>query len=458
MKNSSTSGLKRTLGLPSLFAVAIGVVVAQICFVSVLQGVGIGGASFFLSLIFAFLLTICYVFSFSELALMLPRAGGLSSYTEVAMGHFPAIIATITGYLAPAIFGLPAELFLVEYIMDLLYPGNLGHFGIIILVGITILNILGVEIFSAAQNILAFMMVVALLIVGMSGLFPATANTVSNPSLWESIGDLNTSVFSLIVLAFWAFVGLEFTCPLIEETINPEKNLPKAMIGAAFILLVVYSLVALAGYNNVPAEQLTNSDIPHFLLIQVLFGDTGKLIMAVLAITATCSTINTAIATVPRMLFGMAHNHQLPTIFMKVHSRWQTPWFSILFVALLIMIPIIFLRSAQDFILLMIISAATLWLVAYIIAHLDLIILRKKYPDFKRPFRSPWYPVPQIIGIIGMGYMIINNSPSPEMTAQVYINASIFVAIVGIYAAIWVKLKMKKRLFEPESIKKALTD
>ena len=455
MKNNSTSELKRTLGLPSLFAVAIGVVVAQICFVSVLQGVAIGGASFFIALIIAFFLTLCYVFTFSELALMLPRAGSLSSYTEVAMGHFPAIIATVTGYLAPAIFGLPAELFLVEYILQLLYPGSLENIGILILVAITILNLLGVEIFSAVQNVLAFMMIIALLIIGVVGLSPPVTDAVSAPLMW---GELDFSVFSLVVLALWAFVGLEFTCPLIEETKNPEKNLPKSMIGAAIILLLVYSLVAYAGYNYVPADELTNSDIPHFLLVQNMFGETGKLIMAVLAITATCSTINTAIATVPRMLFGMAHNHQLPKIFMRVHKRWQTPWFSILFVASLIIIPIIFLRGAQDFILIMIISAATLWLVAYIIAHLDLMILRRKYPEFKRPFKSPWYPIPQIIGIIGMGYMVINNSPSPEMTLQVYMNASIFVLLIGTYAAIWVKLKMKKGLFEPEPIEKALID
>ena len=455
MKPNSTSELKRTLGLPSLFAVAIGVVVAQVCFVSILQGVGIGGASFFLALIIAFFFTLCYVFTFSELALMLPRAGSLSSYTEVAMGHFPAIIATVTGYLAPAIFALPAELFLVEYILELLYPGRLGNIGIFILIAITVLNVLGVEIFSAVQNVLAFMMITALLIIGVVGLSPSVTDAVSAPLLWE---ELDFSIFSLVVLALWAFVGLEFTCPLIEETKNPEKNLPKSMIGAAIILLVVYSLVAYSGYNNVPTDELTNSDIPHFLLVQSLFGDTGKLIMAVLAITATCSTVNTAIATVPRMFFGMAHNHQLPKIFMRVHKRWQTPWFSILFVSSLIMIPVLFLRGAQDFILLMIVSAVTLWLVAYIIAHVDLMILRKKYPEFKRPFKSPWYPIPQILGIIGMAYMIINNSPSPEMTSQVYINASIFLVLVGIYAGLWVRFKMKKGLFEPESIEKALID
>ena len=246
MKNNSTSELKRTLGLPSLFAVAIGVVVAQICFVSVLQGVAIGGASFFIALIIAFFLTLCYVFTFSELALMLPRAGSLSSYTEVAMGHFPAIIATVTGYLAPSIFGLPAELFLVEYILELLYPGSLENIGILILVAITILNLLGVEIFSAVQNVLAFMMIIALLIIGVVGLSPPVTDAVSAPLMW---GELDFSVFSLVVLALWAFVGLEFTCPLIEETKTPEKNLPKSMIGAAIILLLVYSLVAYAGYN-----------------------------------------------------------------------------------------------------------------------------------------------------------------------------------------------------------------
>ena len=75
MDNSTVkSQLKRTLGLPSLFAVAVGVVVAQAVFVSILQGVGIGGAAFFVALLIAFIiLTLCYVFTFSELALMLRK-------------------------------------------------------------------------------------------------------------------------------------------------------------------------------------------------------------------------------------------------------------------------------------------------------------------------------------------------------------------------------------------------
>ena len=100
----------------------------------------------------------------------------------------------------------------------------------------------------------------------------------------------------------------------------------------------------------------------------------------------------------------------------------------------------------------MMISAATAWLVTYIIAHIDLIVLRKKYPSYKRPYVAPFFPIPQIIGIIGMAYLLLNNSPSPEMTFKVYGNAGILIGITALYAFFWVKFKMKKGLFEAEPI------
>ena len=452
------SQLKRTLGLPSLFAVAVGAVVAQIVFVSILQGVGIGGASFFIALLIAFVLTLCYVFTYSELALMLPKAGSISSYTEVAIGHFPAIVATIAGYLAPAIFGLSAELFLLEYVLDVLYPGTFDEAGLIVLVVFAILNMIGVDVFSKVQNLLAYLMLASLFVIGVVGLMQADPRGTSMGSIWGDLSHLNSDVLGLTVLAIWSFFALEFVCPLIEETKNPKKNIPWSMIGAAMVLFVIYSLVALAGYRSVPADELTVSDIPHWVLVLELFGEKGKILMAILAITATCSTINTVIASLPRMLFGMAHNNQLPDVFMKVHPRTKAPWVGIVFVTLLILTPMLLLRGAQDIILVLMISAGTIWLVAYIVAHIDLMVLRKKYPAFKRPFKSPWYPVPQLLGIVGMVYMIIDNSPSPEMTVQVYINAGVILLIAGIYAWLWVKFKMRKNLFEPEPIEKALTE
>ena len=454
--HGETGKLKRILGLPSLFAIAVGVVVAQVVFISILQGVGIGGSDFFVALIVAFVLTLCYVFTFSELAVMLPKAGSISAYTEVSIGHMPAIIATIAGYLAPAVFGLPAELFLLEAVLDTLFPESFTQIGWLIILVLLFLNILGVDFFAKVQNLFAYLMIVSLLVIGIAGLAQSEPQGASVISIFEGLKNLDIGVLSLTMLALWSFFGLEFVCPMIEETKNPSKNIPRSMILAAVVLLVVYALVALSGYLTVPQTALSESEIPHSVLVTALFGESGKTILAILAVTATCSTINTVLATIPRMLYGMGHNQQLPTLFTRLHPKTNTPWVAIVFVASLILIPTILLSGQDDIILTLVISAATIWLVAYVISHINLIVLRRRYPDYKRPFKSPWYPFPQILGIIGMVYMILNNSPSPEMTLQVYMNAGLMVLIATIYAAVWVKFKMKKGWFEPEPIEKAL--
>ena len=301
-------------------------------------------------------------------------------------------------------------------------------------------------------------MLASMTVIGVVGLTHAEPRGAPISSIVGELSHINLDVFGLTVLALWAFFGLEFVCPLIEEVKNPnEKHTTFDDWGSSFSFGRLFPGCT-GRLQDGSGQELTGSDIPHWVLVLELFGEKGKFIMAVLAITATCSTINTVIATLSRMLFGMAHNNQLPKFFMKVHPRTKAPWAGIIFVASIILIPMMLLRGAQDIILTLMISAGTIWLVAYIVAHVDLMVLRKKYPAFSRPFKSPWYPFPQILGIIGMVYMIINNSPSPEMTVQVYINAGIILIIAGIYALFWVKFRMKKKLFESEPIDKALTD
>jgi amino acid transporter len=193
-------------------------------------------------------------------------------------------------------------------------------------------------------------------------------------------------------------------------------------------------------------------------LVHALFEKTAGLVIVVFAISTTSSTVNAVIASIPRMLYGMAHHKQLPQIFKKLHPRWDTPWFGTLFFFILIAVPLIILGKEPGYVFVLIISATTLWLMAYIIAHINVMVLRRKYPAFKRPFKTPLFPMFQIIGIIGMCYAIWNNSPSPEMTTKIYLNAGIIIGFIAIYAFFWVKLKMKKRLFEVEPIDEAITD
>jgi amino acid transporter len=452
-------GLKRVLGFPALFVIAIGVVTAQSCFVSTLIGAGIGGATFFIAILIAFILTLCYASTYSELSLMMPKAGSISTYTAVAMGHFPAIIAAIAGYLAPILFGGPVELLLVDYILDVVYPGAFSYVGLILLIVLTIFNVLGINIFSTVQNVLTYTMLIALLVVGFAAFSPASTTAGNSPSvLWQQFTTVNSGVFSLVILAIWAFLSVEFICPLIEETKQPEKNIPKTMFIAAIVILIVHSLVAYSGMRHASGTAMAESNIPHWVLVNAIFGNAGKLIIAVITITTTAGVINSLLATIPRMLYGMAHHKQLPSVFMKLHKQWKTPWISIISVATLIALPMFILKDSKDLLSLLVASSATIWLLTYITAHINVIVLRKKYPNFKRPFKSRWYPLPQIMGIIGMGFAIVKNSPTPELTAKVYTNALLFISIIAVYAFFWVKYKMKKDLFEAEPIEEALTD
>ena len=115
-------------------------------------------------------------------------------------------------------------------------------------------------------------------------------------------------------------------------------------------------------------------------------------------------------------------------------------------------LPLLVLHSQANVLTVLLISTSTSWLLAYIIAHVDVIVLRHRFPDARRPFKTPLYPVPQILGIGGMAYAVVYNSPTPELAHAVLGTAGLVIAIVCIGSALWVKLVMRRKLFEPDFV------
>lgn len=453
---TSSSGLayrKPSLRFLTMIAVCIGVVVVQGSMTSALTGYGLGGLSFMAALGVAYVLAICNALTFSELSLMYPQAGLLATYTQKAIGHFPAIVSTFSGYVIVAMFGLSAELLLVDALLQSLFPGVLpSHLvPMILLVILTILNIFGTDVFARLQNIFTFAMVAAILLVGLTSL----VNTPSPQAAAAAAGDhfglsgiSDGSFLGLVGLAMWLLVGVEFVCPLINEVRNPEQNIPRAMILSVTLVAGMFVIFCLGGGRYLSIHTLTTSSLPYLDYVDAVFGKTGMIVATVMGLTATCSTVNTVLAVVPRMLQGMAENGQAFPQMAITNRRYNAPWVAIIFVAVIVAIP--FLLLNPDHIITLLIAASTAWLLAYIVAHVDVIVLRARKPDHNRPFRTPWYPLPQVIGIIGMGYVAVNNSPSPDMTSTVYTLLGVVLAIVGVIGAIWVKLVMKRGLFEPD--------
>lgn len=441
---------RKVLGFSSLFAASIGVIVAQLGMVSLMQGVGIGGWGFFIALPLAFLLALANAMAYAEMALMMPSAGSLSSYAEAALGNFPAILLVFAGYVTPAIFGIPVELILVDGVLQQIMPGLLPNFAWAVgLLGLLmILNIMGTDIFARLQTTLSFVMLVFMLLTAAAALIGHSATPVAGGVAAASVGlGKDSMILGVVALAFWVFVGSEFVTPLVVESRNPNRDLPRAMILGLVAVLAVEVLFALGAALLVPRDKLANSLTPHLDYVVSVFGPTAKIWFGVIAVTATASLLNTVLAAVPRMLQGMAENGQVFPVFKRLTQRNGTPVAGILFVAALPLIGLVWSRGDANAIVPLTVAASVAWLFAYMTAQVSLMVLRSRYPDKPRPFRVPGYPVTPVLALLGMAYVAINCSPAPEMTGQIVAYTGIVLATFGVVGALWVKLVMKKGLF-----------
>lgn len=456
--NPSTAAARGTvsnqsgLGFRALFAASIGVIVAQIGMVSLSQGMGIGGWGFMGALAFAFAIAMANAMAYAEMALMLPSAGSLSSYAEAAIGNFPAILLVFAGYVTPAVFGVPAELILADQILTQSIPITLPPYTwpIGIVVVFTVLNILGTDVFAKVQTALSLVVLLFLAVTGLVAVMGLGASALpGGPSAAIAALGKDTVTMGLVALAFWVFVGSEFVTPLVPEARNPNRDLPRAMIGGLLAIMVAQLLFALGSALLIPREKLAASATPHLDFAVATYGPGARIWFAVLALLATASLLNTVLAAVPRMLSGMAENGQVFPVLKHLHPRFGTPVVAILFVASLPIVGLLWSGGDVNAILPLMIAASVAWLLAYMMAQVSLMVLRSRHPEVVRPYKVPCYPLVPILALIGMAYVVVNSSPAPEMTPQIVRYTVIVLAIFAVVGAIWVKFVMKKGLFEP---------
>ena len=97
MASPSTMQKSTKIGLITMMAICIGLVIVQGAMISALQGIGMGGTTFVFAMIAALIISQCNAMSFAELSLMFPQEGTLATYTHKAFGHLPAIVAVFAG-------------------------------------------------------------------------------------------------------------------------------------------------------------------------------------------------------------------------------------------------------------------------------------------------------------------------------------------------------------------------
>lgn len=446
--SAGPAGARGGLGLRALVATAVGVVVVQSTMISMLNGAGLGAINYLAAIGLAALLALSYVLSFAELALMLPRAGSVSAYTQVALGPGLAIVAALSGYVAVALLGIPAELILVDALLGQLAPQLsqwTGQPSLLLLALFFLLNLQGIDMFARIQSGLVATMFTGILVIGGLGVAGGDTSSIATAQSFEPAAAL-----SLVALAIWGLVGLEFVCPMIGDARAPARDVPRAMLIGLVLIVVAYGLYCAAGIARLTPDKLVAAT-PHMDLAIAVFGPAARVGFGLLAILGSATLLNTVLASVSRMIQGMAQSGQLPA-FLGHENRHGAPAPALAALALAIGVVRIPLGMDAGSILTLTVAAAGCWLIAYIIAHLDLIVLRYRLPATPRPFRSPWFPLPQVLGIVGMAYVFANISPTPELAGPIYRNVAIMLGITCAYSLLWTLFVIRRNPFKADPL------
>ncbi|CAM6742018.1 Amino acid permease/ SLC12A domain-containing protein [Klebsiella quasipneumoniae subsp. similipneumoniae] len=366
--NRLASHLERgVVGFPTTLASSVGLIMASPVILTVTSGFGMGGDTFALAVLLAFIMMQAQVTTFAEAATLIPTTGSVYDYISCGMGRFFAITGALCAYLIVHIFAGTAETILAGIMALVNFESinaqmaahqNTWIVGVGMVVIFGLLNAIGVEIFGKVEVVLTFGMWTTLTIFGLCGIFMAPVTHLSG---WFgtplNVSDIN-GLFSYIGMAMFMFVGCELVTPMAPEIKQAHRTIPRAM---ALGLLGVAIAIGVA----IPC-----------LHAWYLNGDLDRIVPLILA--AVCA-----------------------------------------------------------------------WGVAYLLVTLSVVMLRIRRPDLPRAYRSPWFPLPQIISSVGIIIAIVNITPPGMDSRQVLVPFGIMLGLTAAYALFWTVCVQRVNPFKP---------
>ena len=207
--------------------------------------------------------------------------------------------------------------------------------------------------------------------------------------------------------------------------------------------------------NYTPWDELAATDSPHILYAVNMLGSFGRYWIIVVAIFAAVSTQNAIIGCVSEICCGMAKIELLPAIFQK-KNRYGAPYVVILLMGgFTILIEATGISSGSQ-VQFLILTSSLFWMLTYIVYHINVMVLRKRMKNVPRSFKTPLYPVLQVIGIVATGYMMYNISTDPTERIQIFVLSLVLFAGLLIYAFLWVRMRLKLPILKSSGVKQIM--
>lgn len=390
--------LKRSLGLFGATVYGVGVILGAGIYVLIGSAVGLAGNTVWVSFVIGAVISSFTGLSYAELSTMFPNAAAEYVYVKNAFKN--RLLAFLTGWLI--IFSGTVSIATVSLGFSSYFNALFGFppllAAVILVALLSFLNFLGIKQSSRVNIVFTAVEISGLLLViilGFGGLGTVDYFAVPNVS----------GLFSAAALVFFAYLGFEDIVNIAEETKNPSKNIPRALIISIVITTVFYVLVALAVVNLANWETLGTVEAPLAYAVSTVLGSDGFTLLSYVALFATANTVLISLIVASRMIYGMANDAAFPTVFSKVHEKTKTPWIAILIMLFLSMFFI--LLENIDFVA----NLTSLGVFfTFALVNLSVIWLRYKKQDFNRPFKTPLnigkFPVIPFLGLLSCLLMV----------------------------------------------------
>lgn len=379
----------RSLGLVHVTASGVAVIIGAGIFVLLSAATERAGSLVWLSFVLAAILSALTAFSYMELSSMFPRA---SSEHEFTRHVFPRWIAGTIGWvMAVALVVATATVALgfSRYVQEFIDVDR-RLAAVVLIVVMAAVSYLGMEKAAWVVMVLGAIEIGSLVVVGISGL--------------GRIGDVDLTVGSFggvlsgAALVFFAFIGFDEVITLAEETKDPTRTIPLALLLALAISTLLYVLVAVSAVSVLGVDGLISSQRPLAEVMNVVWGGSTGRWMSAAALVSTGSTVLLVVTAASRMLYGVAVAGDFPGRLGVVRHR-RVPLNALavsaaVAIGLVLFDDLSMLASATD----------TLVYVTFVFVNVVTIVLRKTQPEVPRPFRIRgtigWVPILPVLGLV----------------------------------------------------------
>lgn len=436
MTNNSGTSLRQSLGLITTTAIVIGAVIGSGIFKKpAVMASQLGSPELLLAIwIIAGIVTLFGALTNAEIAGMITETGGQYIFFEKMYGKFMAfiygwgILAVIqTGSIASItyVFAEYSEYFIqlprfdaqteksialhIPYI-GVIYPlSNIGVKGLTILTvwSLSIVNYFGVKFGGTVSAFFTVLKVAAML--GLVFFAFAFSNGSFNHFSLDSPSFDNgqIGIFAGIIMAmsgaFWAYDGWNNITYIAGEVKNPQHTIPKALFIGTIVIITVYLLINIAYLYVLPVETMAGSQLVAADVARTALGQYAGAFIAASVMISTFGTSNGTIMVSARVYFAMSRKGMFFKLFGNIHPKFATPSNALILQAF--WTSMLVLSGKFDDLTDMLIFVSWIF---YAMGAYGVFVLRKKMPDFPRPYKVPGYPIiPAIFIAFASIYVIV---------------------------------------------------